>query len=287
MELFNLKQIVDNIFSSDNFVGLFPIKIRHKDRQLMINATYHDVYEYLLIYRKNKSTRFICDYKNPDLDKFTYRINIIDNKPLKKLINGKKIEIFNNNQYKVINDKPDSNNFRRYIIAGKLKTANWSGEWFENHIRSFGTDKLVKVYGLENNGLGYRWFETQNHKRVSGVYYQSASGAGRPILPTNDLDFTDEVTNIYKEGGEGCDFKDSKKPERLISWLLDITTNKNDLVVDLFGGSGTTLSVAMKKNRSCYIVEKYDDSYNILLNRINNLMENFDSNSKSVEYISL
>src|SRR5271157_4057231 len=79
MELFNLKQIIDKFFLEENFVGLFPVKIRHKDRQLMINATYHDVYEYLLIYRKTKSTRFHCDYKPPKLDKFIYQIKILEN----------------------------------------------------------------------------------------------------------------------------------------------------------------------------------------------------------------
>lgn len=268
-ELFNLKNIIDEFFSSSNFVGLFPVKIRHKDRQLMINATYHDLYEYLLIYRKNKQQRFVCKTQPTNIEKFCYKINIIDNNPIIKTINNKKVEIYERNQYEIIKTKGDKNNFRRYIIAGKIKTGNWSGEWFESHLRKLGDNKLIKVYGLENKGLGYRWFETQNEKRKSGVYYQSSLVAGRPILPTNDLDFTDEITNIYKEGG--VDFKDSKKPEKLISWLLDITTRKGDVVIDLFGGSGTTLEVAIKKERKCIIVEKNDIPYNVLKQRIENL----------------
>ena len=66
-ELFNLKGIVDEYFGEENFIGLFPVKIRHKERQLMINATFHDVYEYLLIYRKNKQQRFICENKPANL----------------------------------------------------------------------------------------------------------------------------------------------------------------------------------------------------------------------------
>ena len=287
MELFNLKPLIDNYFHEENFIGLFPIKIRHKDRQLMINATYHDVYEYLLIYRKNKKTRFNCEYKPANIEKFLYKVVILENKPLIKKIKDKKVEIFSKEQYKVIKDIGSLENFRRYIIAGKLKTANWSGEWFENHLRKLGPDKLVKVYGLENHGLGFRWFETQSNNRKSGVYYQSTSGAGRPILPTNDLDFTDEVTSVYKEGGEGCDFKDSKKPERLISWLIDITTQEKDLVLDLFGGSGTTLAMCIKKNRNCYIVEKHKEPHKIIMNRINNLSNNTEYNFPNIEYITL
>ena len=63
MELFNLKPVIDTVFGAECFIGLFPVKIRHKDRQLMINATFHDVYEYLLLYRKEKSTRFFVKTK--------------------------------------------------------------------------------------------------------------------------------------------------------------------------------------------------------------------------------
>lgn len=287
MELFNLKQVIDTFFHEINFVGLFPVKIRHKDRQLMINATYHDVYEYILIYRKTKTTRFYCEYKYPEIEKFIYKINILDNNPTKRTLNGKIVEIYSKGQYEILKDKGHEDNFRRYIIAGKIKTANWSGEWFEKHLRELGDDKLIKVSGLENNGLGYRWFETQSKNRNSGVYYQSAGGAGRPILPTNDLDFTDEVTSVYKEGGEGCDFKDSKKPEKLISWLIDITTQDNDLVVDLFGGSGTTLAMCLKNNRSCYIVEKNVEPYEIIKKRINNLSSKLNKELPHIDYLKL
>jgi DNA modification methylase len=144
------------------------------------------------------------------------------------------------------------------------------------------------VYGLENEGLGYRWFQTQSSNRVSGVYFQSTLNAGRPILPTNDLDYTDEVTNIYKEGGEGCDFKDSKKPEKLIEWLLKITTDVNDTVVDLFGGSGTTLAVCLKNKRFCTTVEKHVEPYNIIKTRVENLKKEFpELKSKCIEFLDL
>lgn len=283
-ELFNLKNLMDEIFGDERFIGLFPVKIRHKDRQLMINATFHDVYEYVLIYRKSKTQRFICDYKYPNLDKFIYKINIKDNNPVRKVINGKEVEVFQPDQYEIVKDIPSEKNLRRYIIAGKLKTANWSGEWFENHLRVLGEDLLVKVQGLEKEGLGYRWFHTQNSKRVSGVYFQSTLNAGRPILPSNDIDFTDEVTNIYKEGGDGCDFKDSKKPEKLLEWIMNITTDEGDLVVDLFGGSGTTLAVAIQKNRDCVIVEKNELPMKIIKRRVDNLYDHMNHISHDVSY---
>ncbi len=51
---------------------------------------------------------------------------------------------------------------------------------------------------------------------------------------------------------------DSPKPEILIKHLLEITTKPRDLVLDFFGGSGTTAAVAMKMNRRVILVEQMD-----------------------------
>lgn len=285
MELFNLKPVIDTVFGAECFIGLFPVKIRHKDRQLMINATFHDVYEYLLLYRKEKSTRFFCESKVADPKKFVYRINILDDNPERKQIAGKQIEIFMPAQYEIVKQEECTTGcFRRYIIAGKLKTANWSGEWYENYLADMGTDLLIKVHGLEQEGLGYRWFITSNDKRKSGVYFQSLLNAGRPILPTNDLDFTDEVTNIYREGGAECDYKDSKKPEKLLGFLLDICTQENDEVLDMFGGSGTTLACCIKKNRNCTIIDNSKKAYEIMKARVRNMKNGLDIDGVKYEF---
>ncbi len=274
-ELFNLKNLSDKVFGSDCFIGLFPVKIRHTDRQLMINATYHDVFEYLLFYRKKPQTRFFTEHKVANVEKFIYTI-VTKCTPQTEIINGKKIEIYQPNQYTVVKKEPSLSNFRRYIIAGKLATGNWSGEFFENHLRGLGDNLLIKVYDLEKNGLGYRWFETQNSKRKSGIYYQSSLTAGRPILPTNHLDYTEIVPQTYKEGGVGCDFKDSKKPEKLLEFILNTCSLPNDLVGDFFAGSGTTLATAIKLQRSCIVCENNISSFNIIEKRLENLAKGKD-----------
>ena len=276
MELFNLKPVCDSVFGSECFIGLFPVKIRHSERQLMINATYHDVYEYLLFYRKHKQTRFYTNIKDPRVEKFDCRIETLTGAPEKMFIGGKEVEIYRPHEYRIVQEAPSLDNLRRYVIAGKLATANWSGEFFENHLRKLGDNLLVKVHGLEKEGLGYRWFQTQNDKRNSGVYFQSSLTAGRPVLPTNDLDFTEIVPNIYKEGGEGIDFKDSKKPEQLLEYILSITTHEDDLVGDFYAGSGTTIAKCIKMKRSCITGDSGEASIEIVSRRLSNLREGKD-----------
>jgi DNA modification methylase len=41
----------------------------------------------------------------------------------------------------------------------------------------------------------------------------------------------------------------TQKPEKLISRIIDASTNKNDIVLDFFGGSGVTMAVAEKLGR--------------------------------------
>jgi len=276
MELFSLQPILDRIFGEGCFIGVFPVKIRHKDRQLMINATFHDLFEYLLVYRKTKTNRFFTENKTAREDKFIYSVRPKGEPCERREINGKQVEIYRPGTYDIVETGYTPEALRRYVIAGKLATANWSGEWFETHLRPLGNDMLIKVHGLENAGLGYRWFQSGNQKRNSGVYFQSQLNAGRPVLPCNDLDFTEVVPTIYREGGPGCDFKDSKKPEALVRFLLEICTQPGDVVLDPYGGSGTTLGVSVKMKRRSVLIENHHASVAVINQRITNLQQGND-----------
>jgi len=286
-ELFNLQPILERIFNHDGkcFVGLFPVKIRHKDRQLMIKATVHDVYEYLLIYRKNKSSRLHVGYKKQKVGDYVWGIKTLSKKPKIEEINKKRAEIYDEGEYEIVKMKPNKDNFRRYLISGKIATANWSGEFYETHLKKLGNNKLIKIHGLENHGNKFRWFETSDGKRKSGVYFQSFGAGGRPILLSNDqFNYTDKMTYIYKEGGEGVDFKDSKKPEEMIKTLIQVTTKKGDLVMDLFGGSGTTIASAIKTGRSCLTIEKEPKNVQIIKKRLENLQKGLDSDGRKYPF---
>lgn len=49
---------------------------------------------------------------------------------------------------------------------------------------------------------------------------------------------------------------DTPKPEELLERIIHISSNPGDLVVDLFGGSGTTAAVAQKMRRRWILVER-------------------------------
>lgn len=54
----------------------------------------------------------------------------------------------------------------------------------------------------------------------------------------------------------------TQKPTKLVSWFLNKYSNKDDIILDLFGGSGSTLIACEQLNRTCYMMEldpKYCD----------------------------
>lgn len=66
--------------------------------------------------------------------------------------------------------------------------------------------------------------------------------------------FWRDMSRVDREGG--VRMKESKKPERLIQWVLQLTTRPGDLVLDPFLGSGTTAAVAHKLGRRWVGIEQ-------------------------------
>ena len=60
------------------------------------------------------------------------------------------------------------------------------------------------------------------------------------------------------------------KPLKLITDKLKISTNKNSLVLDLFGGSGSTLIACEQLGRKCYMCELNPKYVDVIIQRWEN-----------------
>jgi len=70
---------------------------------------------------------------------------------------------------------------------------------------------------------------------------------------------------------------DTPKPETLIKRIVHIATNPNDLVVDLFGGSGTTAAVSHKMRRRWVVAERsFQTVLDFVLPRLIQVVEGSD-----------
>ena len=89
--------------------------------------------------------------------------------------------------------------------------------------------------------------------------------------------------NLFQEGD--CEFKNAKKPEKLLQRILELTTQENDLVLDFFAGSGTTLAVAHKMKRRYIGIEQMEYIESITKERLKKVIEGEQGGiSKAVEW---
>ena len=85
---------------------------------------------------------------------------------------------------------------------------------------------------------------------------------GKKICPTDFIEF---VAADQKSSGQGIIF--GTKPLELLIPYIKVLTKRNDLIIEPFGGSGSTLIAAEKMSRRCYLVEKSPVYAEVIRNR--------------------
>jgi len=74
---------------------------------------------------------------------------------------------------------------------------------------------------------------------------------GKKICPT---DFLEYKASDEKSSGQGVVF--GTKPVEILTPYIKVLTKRGDLIVEPFGGSGSTLIAAERMKRRCYVMEK-------------------------------
>lgn len=104
-------------------------------------------------------------------------------------------------------------------------------------------------------------------KQIDGEYV-----AGEPLTSMWDDILSN---NLHNEGG--VDFPKGKKPEALIKRCLELATKPGDIVLDSFGGSGTTGAVAHKMGRRWIMVELGEHCHSLVIPRLRRVVDGEDS----------
>lgn len=86
---------------------------------------------------------------------------------------------------------------------------------------------------------------------IAGKPHWEGYQKGKRVMPTDFIEFN---ASDEKHSGQGVVF--GTKPVEIIVPYIKVLTKRNDLIVEPFGGSGSTLIAATKLKRRCYIMEK-------------------------------
>lgn len=97
---------------------------------------------------------------------------------------------------------------------------------------------------------------------IAGKPHWEGYAGGKRIQPTDFIDFnaSDEM-----HSGQGVIF--GTKPIQILIPYIKVLTHRGDLVVEPFGGSGSTLIASTKLKRRCFICEKSPVYAEVIMNR--------------------
>jgi DNA modification methylase len=123
--------------------------------------------------------------------------------------------------------------------------------WIEK-LASFGYPTNMIIWDKGGGGIGDLEKTFASDYEVALVWHNNKKLTGKRI---------GSVWSINKDGSSQY-LHPTQKPVALSAMAIEHTTNKGDLVLDIFGGSGSTLIAAEQTKRICYMMEldtKYCD----------------------------
>ncbi len=255
-----LKVLMDEIFLRENFIACFVWeKTSNSLSRIRIKT------EYILCYEQIKfGLIFNGDMAEEGQDfpilnevnvKRTLQFppNSIYFKTFKEVIKPTKF-----NKMELIDDlrivnKTNSNMVR---INAKFK---WTQNKLDDEIKE-GTTFVIK-----SDEFSMRYIRKGDREvKISNVFNAECG-------VTTNIKATSEIKVLF--ANSNTDLFSTPKPEALISRILEISTNENDLVLDFFAGSGTTCAVAHKMKRRYIGIEQMDYIETITKERLKKVIE--------------
>ena len=275
-----LKVLCDDIFRPSNFLNVITVKsstpsgtkTAHKDKTIIKQK------DLILAYRKTSSAKL-----NPQ---FTVRENW--DKHYSKYLKGDNISNYNLvNLTDVLVEKK--------VIDKKIGVGNLDlddkafKKFYLNH-----ADRICRLQSHKNKEADKESRKNKDkvYEHFKGDVSQGLYYNGQVITPlkqgikkvyknqkfVNDLgmllcDFWWDIDfqNTQNEGG--VSFPTAKKPELLLSRIIELTTEENDIVLDYHLGSGTTNAVSLKSNRQFIGIEQMDYGDDDSVKRLNNVIK--------------
>lgn len=281
-----LRVLMDEIFGKENFLTQFNFQVRYADKSIATETmSFKPLIEYTLMYAKD-ATQFEAIQPTVPYtdDKFMWQIQELESGRIEEIA-GNKVEIFEKGQWSLKEVEPNMNALKETWISGSIYSKMSYGQVYQSIVEPRvdidGNGALYKIYGRGDDGLGYRYYTNPQKagasrgKMFSGMPLerkeQILNGGAVKLLPiVNFADFAGDYGNIRHEGGVALN--SGKKPEKLLKMLLDYTTREGDIVLDFFGGSGSTAATAHKMKRQYISIEQMDYIEDKIVTRLNNVI---------------
>lgn len=282
-----LRVLMDDLF--EKHLCDFNIQVRHPDRALTGDKEFNDIIEYVLIYSNSSDKRMPYKEELKTIDDYTLQIELKDDVNPQVIVCGdKKVEVYTPEQYKIRTIAPSQLGLKKMSIRGSIREKNSSGRFFVKYIEpltEFPPETLFKVPNMGDDIFDYRYFYSAPDGKKNGGYFQGMPTSSNVTKKqyANFYNFEKEYNNVSGEGN--VSFRNGKKPEALIAFLIDVFTNPKDIVLDYHLGCGTTSAVAHKLQRRYIGMEQMDSQISLITTRLQNVISGDSTGiSQSVDW---
>lgn len=146
------------------------------------------------------------------------------------------------------------------------------GRWYYDLPRGSYTDDSIKKLETIN-----RIRRTKNNK-VRIKYFLDIDNDGCFIRRKKISDVWSDILSLGLVSSNEKKGYPTQKPLSLLERIIKITTFENDIVLDPFAGSGTTIIASQKLNRKWIAIDKTILSINTIKNRIKNTFDDIQIN---------
>lgn len=292
-----LHVLLKEIFGKENFINKITLKTKSPSGFASVNPGVFETAEYILSFAKDKSKwKYNPQYVRSDYDT-NYNLYISN-----KHEHFSKWEIENIGEY-VARQQGYENK--------RLAIKELGRSFFDNLVADFALEHAESVfrYTTINNNASNLLVELRDKskKEPEMVFFQTRDenydvyvkngqeiafyskkireidGERVPSIQLSNIWMDTPYEGIAKEGG--VTLKGGKKPEKLLRRIIELATNKGDLVLDYHLGSGTTSAVAHKLERRYIGLEQLDYGENDSVARLSRVInEDKTGISKAVNW---
>ncbi len=255
-----LKVLMDEIFGRDNFIACFVWeKTSNSLSRIRIKT------EYILCYEKTKFGLIF----NGDMAEEGQDFPILNEVNVKRTLQFPPNSIY----FKTFKGVIKPTKFNKMELIGDLRIVNktnsnmvrinakfkWTQDKLDDEIKE-GTTFVIK-----SDEFSMRYIRKGDREVKASNVFNAECGV------TTNIKATSEIKVLF--ANSNTDLFSTPKPEALISRILEIATQENDLVLDFFAGSGTTCTVAHKMKRRYIGIEQMDYIETITKERLKKVIE--------------
>lgn len=270
-EYCNLKKMCDDIFGESNFMTTIVVKMSEPTGVKMahVNSRLPKLKEYILVYKKNPE--IIINSVSIPKEKWDFEYKLfVDGLTKKELETIKKIR---DNEDRTQEDVEIVD-----FLLSKITLIPLGAKYRELNITSleeqliFNKENSYRIIRTVSMSGGAKKIADKKRTQTDKIFYSITTPQKKMYIIKGDYDSTMEqprikvlfandyltvnpcdlwtdikTTGLDKEGG--VEFRNGKKPLKLIERLIDIFTDEDDIVLDYFSGSGTTGQACIEINK--------------------------------------